>query len=146
MRKGMRKGLSLALIATLTLAGAALLTRGHAADSAKKPYVVINGKVNHPVFEGYLRYGENCLRCHGPDGLGSSYAPSLVTALKSLSYLQFARTVINGKQNVGNGMELVMPAFGLNPDVVNYLNDIYAYLKARSDGAIGRGRPHQIPQ
>jgi hypothetical protein len=27
---------------------------------------------------------------------------------------------------------------------VLYLNDIYAYLKARSDGALGRGRPVRI--
>ena len=34
-----------------------------------------------------------------------------------------------------------MPAFGTTEDVVNYLDDIYGYLKARSDGALGRGRP-----
>ena len=36
---------------------------------------------------------------------------------------------------------ILMPAFGLNPNVMCFLNDIYAYLKARSDGAIPRGRP-----
>jgi hypothetical protein len=39
----------------------------------------------------------------------------------------------------------VMPALGVNPNVVCYLDDIYAYLKARSDGAIGRGRPKHEP-
>ena len=141
----MRRSVALAVFAAFTIVGGAFVIAARA-DTAKKPYVVINGKVNHPVFEGYLRYGENCMRCHGEDGLGSSYAPSLVDALKHLSYLQFAQTVINGKKNLGNGMELVMPAFGLNPDVVNYVSDIYAYLKARSDGAIGRGRPHQLPK
>ena len=34
-----------------------------------------------------------------------------------------------------------MPAFGTDPNVMCYLDDIYAYLKARSDGAVGRGRP-----
>ncbi len=34
-----------------------------------------------------------------------------------------------------------MPAFGTNPNVMCYLDDIYAYLKARSDGVVGRGRP-----
>ena len=34
-----------------------------------------------------------------------------------------------------------MPSFGTNPNVMCYLDDIYAYLKARSDGVLGRGRP-----
>jgi len=36
-----------------------------------------------------------------------------------------------------------MPPFGTVPDVVNYLDDIYAYLKARSDGKLPRGRPER---
>jgi hypothetical protein len=39
----------------------------------------------------------------------------------------------------------VMSALGTNPNVMCYLDDIYAYLKARSDGAIGRGRPEHKP-
>ena len=39
-----------------------------------------------------------------------------------------------------------MPAFGEVADVVNYVDDIYAYLKARADGAIGRGRPERLPE
>jgi hypothetical protein len=38
-----------------------------------------------------------------------------------------------------------MPAFGTNPNVMCYLDDIYAYLRARSDGVIGRGRPAHEP-
>ena len=38
----------------------------------------------------------------------------------------------------------VMPAFGTVADVLEHLDDIYAYLKARSDGALGRGRPKRI--
>jgi hypothetical protein len=34
-----------------------------------------------------------------------------------------------------------MPAFGDNKNVMCYLNDIYAYLRARSTGVVGRGRP-----
>ena len=34
-----------------------------------------------------------------------------------------------------------MPDFGTDPNVMCYLDDIYAYLKGLSDGAIGRGRP-----
>jgi hypothetical protein len=39
-----------------------------------------------------------------------------------------------------------MPAFGEVEDVVNYIDDIYAYLKGRADGAVGRGRPERLPK
>jgi hypothetical protein len=38
-----------------------------------------------------------------------------------------------------------MPEFWTNPNVMCYLDDIYAYLRARSDGVIGRGRPAHEP-
>jgi hypothetical protein len=57
---------------------------------------------------------------------------------------QFAAVVINGRKNVTTSNDNVMPSFGLTEDVVNYLSDIYGYLKARSDGALGRGRPKRI--
>jgi hypothetical protein len=34
-----------------------------------------------------------------------------------------------------------MPSFADNPNVMCFIDDIYAYLKARSDGALPRGRP-----
>jgi hypothetical protein len=37
-----------------------------------------------------------------------------------------------------------MPPFGQVEDVVLYMEDIYSYLKARSDGALGRGRPQRM--
>jgi hypothetical protein len=48
---------------------------------------------------------------------------------------------VNGRKNVSASSDKVMPAFGLNPNVMCYLDDIYTYLKARSDGVIPRGRP-----
>jgi hypothetical protein len=39
-----------------------------------------------------------------------------------------------------------MPALGTNPDVVDNIDNIYAYLKARSDGALGRGHPEHLQQ
>jgi hypothetical protein len=38
-----------------------------------------------------------------------------------------------------------MPAFGEVTDVMEYIDDIYAYLKARADGVVGRGRPERLP-
>ena len=51
------------------------------------------------------------MRCHGPDGEGSSYAPALANSLKTLGYAEFYGTVVGGKQDLGGGQEKVMPAF-----------------------------------
>lgn len=107
-------------------------------------YVVRDGLVDQPTFNGYRRYGESCHRCHGPDGAGSSYAPALTESLKSMTYDQFVDVVINGRQNVTKTSNNVMPAFGTTEDVVLYMDDIYGYLKARSDDKLPRGRPKRI--
>lgn len=110
----------------------------------ERPYIVKDGRVDFHTFNGYRRYGDNCLRCHGPDGLGSSYAPNLTDSLKHMTKEQFEEVVINGRKNVTTATENVMPAFGTVPDVVENLDDIYSYLKARSDGVLGRGRPKRL--
>lgn len=122
------------------LAGAA---PAKAQEEEEKPYSVVDGKVDRGTYNGYRRYGDACLRCHGPDGAGGSYAPDLTESLKRLSYEEFAEVVINGRQNLSAGKESVMPAFGHVEDVALYIDDIYAYLKARSDGVLGRGRPQR---
>ena len=109
-----------------------------------KPYTVKDGKVDMGTYKGYLYYGDQCMRCHGPDGLGSSYAPNLTDSLKTLSKEQMQNTVINGRKEVNTANDKVMPAFGTNEDVVENLDNIYAYLKARSDGVLGRGHPEHM--
>jgi methanol metabolism-related c-type cytochrome len=100
-----------------------------------------DGTVDWYTFSGSIRYELTCLRCHGPDGLGSSYAPSLVDALKTLSYSDFLGIVASGKRDVSASSDLVMPALGTDKNVMCYIDDIYVYLRARSNGALGRGRP-----
>jgi methanol metabolism-related c-type cytochrome len=102
-----------------------------------------DGKVDWYTYVGYVRYAANCLQCHGPDGLGSTYAPSLVNSLQHLSYADFLATVAGGKQDVSASQQLVMPALGENKNVMCYIDAIYVYLRARSDGALGRQRPDQ---
>ena len=136
------------LLAFTGLTGAAIVINAAGlsnAQAANDPvYVVENGRVDQHVFNGYRRYGDACHRCHGPDGAGSSYAPSLTESLKRLSYDEFADVIINGRQNVNKTQNNVMPAFGTTEDVVLYLDDIYGYLKARSDDKLPRGRPKRI--
>ncbi len=100
-----------------------------------------DGKVDWHTFSGYIRYSAECLRCHGPDGMGSTYGPALVNSLKTMSYTQFTATVAQGKKDLGAGQEKVMPSLGLDKNVMCYIDDIYIYLKARADGALPRDRP-----
>ncbi len=130
------------------LLGAGASVAGHAADATHKaepkPYTVKDGKVDINTYHGYLYYGDQCMRCHGPDGSGSSYAPNLTESLKVMTKEQVEDTVINGRKNVTTSNQNVMPAFGTNEDVVENLDNIYAYLLARSDGALGRGHPEHL--
>ena len=80
--------------------GLAALPLSATSAQEEKPYRVENGRVDKETFNGYRRYGDSCHRCHGPDGVGSSYAPDLTESLKRMSYEDFTNTVINGRQNV----------------------------------------------
>lgn len=116
---------------------------GEYSDKQGNPTYKIDkdGTVDWYTAIGYIRYTANCMQCHGPDGLGSSFAPALTDALQGLSYSQFLDTVTNGKKNVSVSQDLVMPAFGTNPNVMCFIDAIFIYLRARSDGALGRGQP-----
>jgi methanol metabolism-related c-type cytochrome len=110
-------------------------------EEEEKFYSVVDGKVDQGTYNGWRRYHASCHTCHGPDGLGSSYAPNLVDA--PMSYEDFTEVVINGRENVSTSQQSVMPAFGTVMDVATYIDDIYAYLQARADGVLGRGRPQR---
>ncbi len=100
-----------------------------------------DGKVDWYTYSGFQRYSAECLRCHGPDAMGSSYAPALKDSLKKMSYTDFLATVAGGRKNFSNGQDKVMPELGLDKNVMCFIDDIYIYLKARSADAVDRGRP-----
>ncbi len=102
-----------------------------------------DGTVDWYTYVGFNRYSSECLRCHGPDGMGSSYAPALMESMKRLSYTDFYAVVAGGKQDVSSSQQLVMPANGENKNVMCFIDAIYVYLRARADDAIGRGRPEK---
>ena len=126
-----------------------LLSTAAAADyrtfqfSPEKPYYVEDGKVDFGTYNGFRRYHAECHVCHGPAGLGSSYAPALLESMKALSWSDFVDVVVQGRQGTD---QKVMPAFSDNMNVLPYLNDLYAYLKARADGVVGRSRPERFPK
>jgi methanol metabolism-related c-type cytochrome len=140
-----RLALNAVVVFSAALVVGAFPLRGSGTARAEdKPYTVKDGKVDKKTFNGWRRYTESCLRCHGPDGAGSSYGPDLTESLKNMSEEQFKDVVVNGRQNVSAATTNVMPPFGEVEDVVLYLDDIYGYLKARSDGVLGRGRPERF--
>src|SRR3954465_3429165 len=144
------RGFRLLVLASALLLSVFLITaeRSQAQDSTaatateEKPYKIEkDATVDWATFSGFRRFNSECFVCHGPDGVGSSFAPALVDSLKTMTYEQFLETVTNGKTEVNTAVQKKMPAFGTNPNVMCYIDDIYAYLKARSDGVVGRGRP-----
>lgn len=100
-----------------------------------KPYTIVDGKVDENTFQGWQTYqtGE-CGVCHGESGQGGS-APSFVKLLNTLSKDQFVNSVTTGKG--------LMPPFKTNHNVIDNIDKIYSYLKARSDGALGGGKPEK---
>jgi len=104
-------------------------------------FKIENGTVDWYTFSGYRRYHSDCHVCHGPDGVGSSYAPALVDTMKNIDYGTFLSIVAEGRKNLGAGKENVMPGFGDNKNVYCYMDDLYVYLRARAVGAAPRGRP-----
>lgn len=103
-----------------------------------KLYVVIDGRVDARTYNGFRRYHAGCNHCHGPDGMGSAFGPALVDVLPDID--AFRRIVREGRAS-GNS---VMKGFADDPNIVPYIDDIYAYLQARADGALGRGRPPRL--
>ena len=96
--------------------------------------------VDWATYNGYRRYHGECHVCHGPNGLGSTYAPALAESLKNMPFGDFLGIVASGRVRDEAGTKFVMPAFGDNKNVMCFINDLYVYLKARSTGALPAGQ------
>ncbi|WP_245413570.1 c-type cytochrome [Mangrovicella endophytica] len=122
---------------------------GKFVDPAGNPVYNLSadGTADWYAWRGFKKYGANCLQCHGPDGLGSSFAPNLTEELQNIDYFTFAGIVVNGQQNKWNPSgNSVMPAWGEDPNVMCSLDAIYIYLRGRADGVLGRGEPKRPPK
>ena len=91
------------------------------------------------AYKGWQQYSLQCARCHGEDGQGTSFAPSLVVALRpdghAPSREEFLSILTKGREDKG------MPsAVKLGLDSL-YFDGLYEYLKGRSDGHLSGGRP-----
>jgi len=126
-------------IRTVVVFAFALLLPGAFAAHAAPPYKVVDGtKVDGQTLQGWRTWrAMACERCHGAaqeGGLG----PSLVASLKTLTPEEFKNTVLHGRVVKG------MPNFDGSKQVVDNVDNLYAYLLGRSDGAIKPGRLEEI--
>ncbi len=95
--------------------------------------------VDQATYDGWKQFNLNCARCHGEDVLGTTIAPHLIMSLKPDGPINtqelFVQTVCAGRPAKG------MPswcALGMDPAKIN---QIYSYVKGRSEGKIAPGRP-----
>jgi cytochrome c55X len=80
----------------------------------------------------------DCARCHGRDHDGWA-APSLITAVREGTRQRFEHYLLEG--DVARGM----PGYRSQALVVEQIDAIYAYLRARAEGVVvGAGRPVAI--
>ena len=161
--------ISLLLIAgTLLLGPAGNLGAG---DAGPVPgtYRVVDGKVDSGTYSGWFVYHLSCHMCHGQDALGTDVAPDLRQSLKSMTRVEFANKVLARyrilispslsdealresvigevtRQERGEQGRVAMPVWLDDPGMRPHILDLYAYLKARSDGAIGTGRPKTMEE
>ena len=119
------------------LCAVALLAAAAAADERVQTelYTVVDGtKVDENTMQGFRTWrAAACDRCHGPNQEGM-VGPSLIESLKVLSKEDFRKTIMEGRLEKG------MPSFNTSKMVSDNLDNLYAYLKGRSDGAIKRAK------
>lgn len=111
------------------------------AQAEPKPYMVTNGdQLDSDSYNGFKLYRNWCARCHGTYGQGLA-GPNLAESLTKITYEEFMTTVADGKV----GQLGSMPAWKANQAVMEGRDNIYSYLKARADGALGEVKPRKAP-
>lgn len=119
------------------LCGLALLAGAATADERVQTdlYTVVDGtKVDANTMQGFRTWrAAACDRCHGANQEGM-VGPSLLESMKVLSKDEFIKAIMEGRLDKG------MPSFNTSKMVSENLDNLYAYLKGRSDGAIKRAK------
>ena len=90
-------------------------------------------------YQGWKWFHVYCFRCHGVDAVGTTLAPSLVHSLGpegSVTHDVFLKTVKEGRPEKG-----MQSWTSLLDD--HQIEQLYNYVKARSDGRLAPGRPHK---
>ena len=127
--------------------GATLIAPGDPLAQDKPPaaapplYKVADGyKVDSNTMNGFRAWRAGaCDRCHGANQEGM-VGPSLLESMKTLSKEEFIKTVRDGRLEKG------MVSFSTSKTVMDNIDNLYAYLKGRSDGAITRAKVEELKQ
>lgn len=137
-------GLSLAVHALATAqspqAGAPAGQPVTRTDGAGKPlYTVVDGyKVDANTMNGFRAWrAAACDRCHGANQQGL-VGPSLIESLKTMSKDEFVKTLHDGRLEKG------MPSWQSSKTVMDNMDNLYAYLKGRSNGDITRAHVEEL--
>lgn len=136
----MRTAMSRSRILVAVFAAIAALQAGADEPAAGTSlYTVVEGyKVDSATMKGFRAWrAAACDRCHGANQEGL-VGPSLINSLKVLSREEFVKTVTEGKLEKG------MVAFKTSKIVMDNIDNLYAYLKGRSDGAITRAKVEEL--
>ena len=145
----MRRVVSVVLISIVTMLAAVAVDEALAQEppppgwehkSASTPlYTVKDGnQVDPKTLQGWKTWrAMACERCHGASQEGL-VGPALVNSLKVLTKDQFHTTITQGRLEKG------MPNFGGVKLVTDTWENLYAYLKGRSDGNIAPGHLYPI--
>ena len=132
---------ALLLGASLIAAANSIAQDKPTAATGSKLYTVVDGyKVDPNTMNGFRAWrAAACDRCHGANQEGL-VGPSLIESLKTLSKEDFIKTVRDGRLDKG------MVAFSSSKIVMDNIDNLYAYLKGRSDGAITRPKVEEIKE
>jgi mono/diheme cytochrome c family protein len=95
-----------------------------------------DGGLDWYTYSGFKRFNDfgGCAGCHGLAALGSVHATELIGPLQRIDYAAFVEVVTHG--HTEHRIDL-----GSNKSVMCHIEDLYAYLRARSQGAVGADRP-----
>jgi mono/diheme cytochrome c family protein len=135
----MRKSVAAASVVSIVMFSVALLAAAARAEQPPGIYTVKDGnKVDEKTLEGWKTWrAMDCERCHGPEQEGL-VGPALVNSLKVLSKDDFHTTITNGRPEKG------MPNFGGVPLIQKNWENLYNYLKGRSEGKIAPGHLYPL--
>lgn len=98
----------------------------------QRPYTVTNEtQLDGETFRGFQIFRNWCARCHGTYGQGLA-APNLAVSLNQMTKADFIRVLREEKVSAHGS-----PGWSANTQVMGHREQLYRYLKARADGAIG---------
>jgi mono/diheme cytochrome c family protein len=147
-------GCAAALLLALAAGCAVHVTNLQAREAAAPP-----ATPGGSVYLGWRVYQDRCARCHGSDATGTDRGADLRPRVAGMSPRRFVNLVLrrydwgSARDNEGLADDvlarreepLAMPAWEGEPRVGAHILDLYAYLAARAEGALGPGRPPRAP-